>query len=137
MAFPVVNNVDGINAGPNSTSLPDTIQLPTGNIWKSGLFTITLSPASVAANTTAEQLFSSTGIGLIAGDFVYINKPTAQAGLGIVGARVTSTADQLAITFSNNTASPIVPTASEGYLVYVVRPQPLWSVPASGNQLDW
>lgn len=137
MANPVVNNVDGSNAGPNVTLLPDTIQLPTGNIWKTGVFTITLSPAAVAINTTAEQLFSSTGIGLLPGDFVYVNKPTAQAGLGIVGARVTSTADQLAITFSNNTAGSITPTASEGYLIYVVRPQPLWTVPASGNQLDW
>jgi hypothetical protein len=137
MANPVVNNVDGTNAGPNVTVLPDTIQLSTGNIWKTGLFSLTLSPASVAANTTAEQLFSATGIGLLPGDFVSINKPASQAGLGIGGFRATATADQLAITFVNDTASPIVPTASEVYLVYVVRPQPLWTVPASGNQLDW
>lgn len=137
MANPSITNVDGVNTGPNVTTQPDTIQLPTGNIWKSGVFTLALSPASVAINTTAEQLFSATGIGLLPGDFVWVNKPTAQAGLGIVGARVTSTADQLAITFSNNTAGAITPTASEGYLVFVVRPQPLWTAPATGNQLDW
>lgn len=136
MANPVVNNVDGSNAGPNVTTLPDTVQLPVGNIWKSGVFSITLSPALIVLNTTAEQTFAATGIGLLVGDYVAVNKPTAQAGLGIVGTRV-SAADTLAITFSNNTGSSITPTASEVYLVYVVRPQPLWTVPASGNQLDW
>lgn len=136
MANPVVNNVDGTNAGPNVTLLPDTVQLSTGNIWKSGLFSITLSPALIVLNTTAEQTFANTGIGLLPGDYVAVNKPTAQAGLGIVGTRV-SAADTLAITFSNNTGSSITPTASEVYLVYVVRPQPLWTAPAVAPQLDW
>lgn len=131
-----VTNISGSNTGPNSSGLPDTVQLNVGNIWKIGYFSLTLSPASVAANTTAEQTFSSTGIGLLTTDFVQVNKPTAQAGLGIVGIRV-SAADQLAITFSNNTGSPIVPTASEAYKVFVARVQPNWSAPASGNQIDW
>ncbi len=136
MANPVVNNVDGSNSGPNVTNLPDTVQLPVGNIWKSGVFTITLSPAAVAINTSAEQTFAATGIGLLPGDYVAVNKPTAQAGLGIVGTRV-SAADTLAITFMNDTGGIITPTASENYLVYVVRPQPWWTAPASGPQLDW
>ena len=73
-----------------------------------------LSPAAVGANTTAEQTFTISG--LTTDMVVYVNKPTAQAGLGIVGARV-SAADTLAITFSNNTAAAITPTASERYLV--------------------
>lgn len=136
MANPVVNNVDGSNSGPNVTTQPDTIQLPTGNIWKSGIFAITLSPASVAINTTAEQTFAATGIGLIVGDVVLVQKPTAQAGLGIVGQRV-SAADTLAITFANDTAGAITPTASEVYTVMVWRIQPNWTAPASGNQIDW
>lgn len=80
----------------------------------------TLSPAEVAANTTAEQTFTITG--LATGDVVLaINKPTAQAGLGIVGTRVTA-ADTIGITFSNNTATPITPTAAQIYLVAVHRP---------------
>lgn len=137
MAFPSVTNVDGSNPGPNSSSLPDTVQSPVGNLWKVGVFNITLSPVSVAANTSAEQTFSSTGIGLLSTDLVVVQKPTAQAGLGIVGARPTSTADQLAITFGNFTGSPIVPTASESYTILVMRVQPNWSKPASGNQIDW
>lgn len=79
-----------------------------------------LSPAAVAANTTAEQTFAVTG--LAAGDIVLaVIKPTAQAGLGIVGWRV-SAADTLAVTFSNNTGLPITPTAAETYQVLVARP---------------
>jgi len=70
----------------------------------------TLSPASVAANTTAEQTFTLTGIRL--GDAVFCTKPTAQAGLGIAGCRC-SAHDVVAITFINATAGAIVPTASE------------------------
>jgi hypothetical protein len=73
----------------------------------------------VAINTTAEQTFTVNG--LLAGDFVSCNKPTAQAGLGIVGCRV-SAANTLAITFSNNTAGAITPTAAQTYLVLVTRP---------------
>lgn len=136
MSNPSVTNVTGTNTGPNVSTVPDTIQLPTGNIWKSGVFQITLSPSQVAINTTAEQTFAATGIGLLTTDYVGVNKPTAQAGLGIVGARV-SAADTLALTFSNNTAGAITPTASESYKVYVVRVQPNWTAPASGNQFDW
>lgn len=76
--------------------------------------TVTLSPAQVAANTTAEQIFAVTGATV--GSGVVVNKPTAQAGLGIVGARV-STAGNVGITFSNNTAGAITPTASEAYVI--------------------
>ncbi len=89
-----------------------------GNIFAAGVVSATLSPAEVAINTTAEQTF--TVLGLKTGDFVSVNKPTAQAGLGIVGARV-SADDTLAITFSNNTAGAITPTASQVYKVFYMR----------------
>jgi hypothetical protein len=73
-----------------------------------------LTPGSVAANTTAEQTFTVTG--LVAGSPVWVNKPTPQAGLGIVGCRVTA-ANTLGITFANATASAITPTAAETYVV--------------------
>lgn len=136
MTNPVVNNVGGSNAGPNATTQPDTVQYPVGNLWKIGTFNVTLSPASVANATAAEQTFAATGIGLLATDLVVVQKPAAQAGLGIVGSRV-SAADTLAITFGNFTAATITPTASEVYTVGVFRVQPLWAAPASGNQLGW
>lgn len=136
MAFPAATNVDGSNPGPNSVSLPDTIQLPTGNIWKNGIFSVTLSPISVAPNTVAEQTFAATGIGLLTTDQVSVSKPTTQAGLGIVNVRVSAT-DTLAVAFINATAATITPTASEVYVVEVNRIQPNWTKPASGNQFDW
>lgn len=136
MSFPASTNVDGSNPGPNSVSLPDTVQMPTGNIWKVGVFNITLSPISVAPNTSAEQTFASTGIGLLTTDLVVVQKATSQAGLVMGGTRV-SAADTLAINFGNLTAATITPTASQVYTVGVFRVQPNWTAPASGNQLDW
>jgi hypothetical protein len=90
-----------------------------GNLVKQSVISVTLSPALIVLNTTAEQTFTVNG--LLAGDFVTCNKPTAQAGLGIVGCRV-SAANTLAITFSNNTEASITPTAAQTYLVLVSRP---------------
>ena len=135
MAFPASTNVDGSNPGPNSTTLPDTVQMPTGNMWKVGVFQLTLSTVSVAWSTTTEQTFSATGIGLHTTDMVLVQKPTTQPGLGIAGSRV-SAADTLAINFINVTTT-LTPTAGEVYKVAVFRIQPNWTAPASGNQIDW
>ena len=90
-----------------------------GNLVKQSVISVTLTPAAIVLNTTAEQTFTVNG--LLAGDVVCVNKPTAQAGLGIVGSRV-SAANTLGITFSNNTGSSITPTAAQVYLVVVSRP---------------
>ena len=75
--------------------------------------TTVLSPASVPANSTVEQVF--TGIpGVAVGDLVSFTKPTDQAGLSIVGARVTANGT-VAINFANDTITAIQPTASESY----------------------
>lgn len=90
--------------------------------WKSRLtrYNITISPALVAANTTAEQTFTCTGLLLASDVIVGVSKPTAQAGLGIVGWRVSAN-DQIAITFSNNTGVGITPTAAQTYAVVAWR----------------
>ena len=93
----------------------------TGNIQSQGVATIVLSPALVAANTTAEQTFSLPGIRTTDAIVGVSRSGANQAGLGIVGWRVTA-ADTMGITFSNNTASGITPTASTTYLVKWVRP---------------
>jgi len=90
-----------------------------GNLPKQSVISVTLSPSAVSAYTSAEQTFTVTG--LQAEDHVAVNKPSAQAGLGIVGCRV-SAADTLAITFGNFTASPITPTANEVYKILLSRP---------------
>lgn len=77
-----------------------------------------LTPATVAANTTVEQQFAVSGASAVAaGMFLAINKPTAQTGLIILGARVVS-ANLIGITFANVTAAPITPTAAETYIFY-------------------
>ena len=90
-----------------------------GNLVKQSVISVTLSPVAIVLNTTAEQTFTVNG--LLPGDFVSCNKPTSQAGLGIVGCRV-SAANTFAITFSNNTGSSITPTAAQVYKILVTRP---------------
>lgn len=90
-----------------------------GNIQYSMILNVTLSPASVANATAAEQTFTVQGLQV--GDFVNVAKPTTQAGLGIVNSRV-SAANTLAVTFMNTTAATITPTASEIYQIAVDRP---------------
>lgn len=92
----------------------------TGNVQSMGVASVTLSPAEVAINTTAEQTFTVPGI-RATDVLLNITKPTAQAGLGIVGYRVTA-ADTIGITFANVTGGAITPTASQVYLVSWVRP---------------
>ena len=92
-------------------------------IYKS--ISATLTPVSVAANTTAEQTF--TVAGLLASSMVVVNKPSVTPGLGIGGARV-SAANTLAINFINNTASAITPPA-EVYSIGVF----VAAAPAAGS----
>lgn len=80
---------------------------------------ITISPASVGAATCAEQIFACASAD--ANDLVLsVTKPTAQAGLGIAGARVSS-AGNIGINFVNATAAPIVPTAAQVYQIAILK----------------
>jgi hypothetical protein len=151
MAFPAVTNVDGSNPGPQSAVLPDTVQIPIGNLWKVGTFAISLTPAALdAAPDIDEQTFVGTAatadathyfpaIGLLTTDRVMVMCPGAQtAECGILSARV-SAADTLAISFLSvvGTPTPVAGTAAAPYYVTVFRQQPNWTAPASGNQIDW
>jgi hypothetical protein len=151
MSFPAVTNIDGANPGPNSSVLPDTVQMPTGNLWKVGTFAIALTPAALSTGPSiGEQTFVGTAatasttqyfptIGLLPTDRVIVSNPAAQtAAVGILDARVSAT-DTLAIKFlaTAGTPTPVAGTATAPYYVTVFRQQPNWSAPASGSQLDW
>jgi hypothetical protein len=82
------------------------------------VFTATIDPASVAANTTAEQTFTVTGL-TTSHRIIQVIKPTLTAGLGIVNSRVSAT-DTIAISFSNNTGVGI-DAASESYIIVTVK----------------
>lgn len=102
--------------------------LTRGNVGGSvGTFASTQSPAGLNTATTAEAtmtLAPSTAIFVPApGDALIINKPTAQAGLGMGNARVTGQ-NSIGVTFSNftqGTGATITPTASQSYGVVVLR----------------
>jgi hypothetical protein len=99
--------------------MPEFIGLEQGNVSYNVLLGIKLTPALVVANTTAEQTFTVPGLSV--GDNVQVSKPTTQAGLGIVNARV-SAANTLAIAYCNTTAGSLTPTAGETYQLEVNRP---------------
>ena len=90
--------------------------------WKLPIkkYSITISPAEVAVNTTAEEAFTCTGLLVASDTIIGVSKPTAQAGLGIVGWRC-SDDDEISITFANVTAGALTPTASEEYTVFAHR----------------
>lgn len=86
-----------------------------GNVLGFGVAAVSLDVASVAANTTAEQTFTVNGLKTTMA--VFVCKPSASAGLGVVNARV-SAANTLAITFVNATAAPIDPAAETYQVVW-------------------
>ena len=88
-----------------------------GNLLGVGVATVSLTPSSVAAATSAEQTF--TVAGLNAGDYVGVNAPSSVAGVGVVGARA-SAAGTIAITFMNATAGALTP-ASGSYRIHWMR----------------
>lgn len=102
------------------------IAVPRGNQFgEITTYATSQNPAAVASNTSAEALFtvmSATANQKIAStDIVYVNKPTAQAGLGVGAVRATSTANIIGVNFSNFTTSSIIVTSPEKYGVVAIR----------------
>lgn len=94
------------------------------------VFSQTLTPVSIASNTTAEQGFTvTTPNALVASSPVWVNKPSITPGLGIAGVRV-SAANTLAINFANPTAAAITPP-SETYIIGNFQ----MPIDASGNSV--
>jgi hypothetical protein len=93
------------------------------------LFTATIAPASVAANTSAEQTFTVTGI--VSGQPVAVspqgNVAQGNNGVGIGGVRASAT-NTLAVTFVNVTGAAITPPS----LSWVVA-QFNQTTPTAGN----
>lgn len=140
MAFPAVTNVTGSNPGPQADTLFDTVQSPVGNLWKTGTFSLVITPSALATGpSVGEQTFAATGIGLLTTDRVFVTYPGAQtAAVGILDCRV-SAVDTLAIKFlaTAGTPTPAAGTAAVPYQVTVIRIQPNWAAQATGNQIDW
>lgn len=80
-------------------------------------YRITITPAAVATITTAEQLFTCTGVKLARRGVVFVCAPSLVAGVSISTARI-SADNQIGITFVNPTAGNVTPVAGE-YRVFV------------------
>jgi hypothetical protein len=123
------------NPGPASTNTQESFA-PMTNVVKGGVFSLSLTPASVATITTAAQNFANTGIGLAVGDYVSVAFNGAQtAGVGVLDAYV-SAADQLTIRFVNPTAGSVTPAAGT-YLVSVQRPSTSTGSNPTSPLLSW
>lgn len=110
------NNLDILNVA----ALAATTSVAVGGgtlMTKIVAYAAVIDPASVAAATTAEQLFTVTGIATT--DKLFINKPTVTAGLGIANVRASAT-NQIGITFVNATAGAI-DAVSETYTIIAMR----------------
>lgn len=109
---------------------PTASEIYTVELWRpqgspvAVFYNQTLTPVAVAANTCAEQSFTVTG--LVASSFAFVNKPSFQAGLGIVNVRISGT-NTLAITYANTTGASITPTPEAYSITNIV------TMPAAGS----
>lgn len=126
------------NPGPAITNNPVPC-MSVGNVQKQAtISTASITPSSVAANTTAQQSFTAVGLGTLPGDFIeYVGSPGAfQAGLIVAAVSADpTTPDKLTITFGNLTASPITPNAGS-YTFEVSRPQPNEVIAAGSGYMN-
>lgn len=121
--FLTFGNVTGSAITPTATQVYATI-----TIGAALQTTAVLTPTSVAANAVSEQYFTVAGVS--PGQQVFVNKPTAQAGLIITNVRA-SGPNQVAIQFFNLTAAPLTPTPAETYVFASAsgfQPAPIMSV---------
>jgi len=94
-----------------------------GFAFKVVKFTASIDPASVAANVSAEQNFTFTG--LKAGDIpVGLDTPVAMATLQVVPVRVTAD-NTLVVKATNTTAGAINIAAGQSITVVAIRPSGL------------
>lgn len=92
-----------------NVTVPGTFALGGGTaLTKVVVYTPSLTPAAVAANTSAEQTFTVNG--LSTSDTVIVNPPSGTDGLLIGGVRA-SAANTLAVRWANVTAGALTPAA--------------------------
>lgn len=85
-------------------------------VTKVKVYSQTITPASVAAATVAEQTFTVTG--LSTSDKVFVNAGAIVNSVGIGNVRV-SAANTLAVQFVNPTAGSLTPTAVTWQIVAI------------------
>lgn len=125
-------NVTSASLTPTASQVYVLTVLRTVPVAPMSLYTsATLTPTSVAANTTAEQTFTVTG--LVSGQPVAVSpnfNVSAPLGVGIAGVRASAT-NTLAICFINPTAAALTPAAG----TYTVA-QFNQTTPTAGNYVQ-
>ena len=101
---PIVSNA-GNKIGSSGTTLT-----------QAAVYSQTVTPASVAAATVAEQTFTVTG--LTTADKVIVNHAATGNATGIAGVRV-SAANTLAVSFVNPTAGALTPGAGTWSIIAI------------------
>lgn len=89
-------------------------QPPLSVQWFPHAYVLTITPASVAANTSAEQTFTLTGATVK--DAVFVSGPSITAGLLLGECRI-SAADTIAINWGNLTAGGLTPPAGDYFVI--------------------
>ena len=89
----------------------------TGNVMSAAVLSVSLTPTSVGANTTAAQTFTVPGVKV--GDYVAVDPPSTTTGILVGKARV-SAADTVAISFANVTGGSLTPPVGT-YVMFVAR----------------
>ncbi len=117
-----------VNLGPSTTTTVNT-QSPYSTEVTIQTIAVTMTPAQLAASTSAEQSFGLNGVtfvtaatGIVAGDVIAgISAPSHVAGVVIGNVRVDPAVnDKFYVTFGNCTAGTPTPAAGV-YLVTVAR----------------
>lgn len=83
--------------------------LSRGNIQDEKLFAISITPAQVLANTTAEQTFTVLGVSV--GDYINLGSAVAQTTGIVVGSVRVTAPNTISIQFANITAGALTPVA--------------------------
>lgn len=106
--FSGIAATDNLTIGATGTATPVT---------QIRVYSQTITPASVAAATVAEQTFTVTG--LTTADKVFVNHAVTGNATGVAGVRVSAT-NTLAVSYVNPTAGALVPGAGT-YQIMALR----------------
>lgn len=131
-SFAIYNQTDNLLPfAVTATAVNSALQVTASGIASTGLtigngtlltkivvYSQSLTPAAVLANTTAEDTFAVTGL-TTSDKIIAINGPLPTAGTFIGGYRA-SASDQLKILFGNCTAGPLTPAAGT-YKIVALR----------------
>ena len=116
----LTGNVTGnVTGAITATTVAATTSATVGSgtaITKIVVYSQTVTPASVAAITVAEQTFTVTG--LTTADKVFVNPAATGNSTGLAGVRV-SAANTLAVSFVNPTAGALTPGAGTWAIVAI------------------